>query len=133
VASMPRHRRHEEATLISLSRKQSREAIDLLLIGSQIGLYFRKHFEERGEINAFLMAALGQEPTSQAAAATSSQRQQRHPWWAPRYRSQHIPQPVREPQADAEDLSELTTYVASSPQQDMAQQQTCNSISHFCF
>ena len=130
VASMPRHLRHEEATFISLSRKQNREAKDLLLIGSQIGLYFRKYFEEKGEIKAFLMAALGQEPTSQAAAATSSQRQQRHPWWAPRYRSQHIAQPVRDPQADAEASSELTTDVASSPQRDMAQQaKPCYTLS----
>ena len=49
-----RHFSHEEATFITLSRKRSREAKDLLLIGSQIGLYFRKYFEEKGEINTFL-------------------------------------------------------------------------------
>ena len=114
----------EEVTFTTLSAafELTGEVKDLFLTGGQppedLRHYFRQYFEGRGEIDAFLTAALGPEPTSHTAAFTYSQRVPRqlwHPWWASRHLSQRKTQPVRDPQADSKTSSELSHRYSKLP------------------
>ena len=63
------------------------------------------YFKGRGQIDAFLTAALGPEPTSHIDAVTHRQRavKLKDAWWATRQLRHCNMKPVRNPQADSED------------------------------
>ena len=94
----------EEVTFTALTAtfEFDDEVTDLFLTGPMENSEdLRRYFEGRGEIDAFLTAALGPEPTSHTGARQRSVRV-KDAWWATRQLSQCNTKPVRDPQADSE-------------------------------
>ncbi len=98
----------EEMTIAALAAtfKFDDEVTDLFLTGPMKSSEdLQRYFKGRGEIDTFLTAALGPEPTSHIGAVTHRQRsvKVKDTWWASRQLSQRNTKPVRDPQADSED------------------------------
>mgnify|MGYP000072756745 CR=1 FL=1 len=107
------HKSGEEVTITALAAavEFDDEVTDLFLTGPMKSSEdLQRYFKGRGEIDTFLTAALGPEPTSHTAAFTYSQREVKvkDTWWASRQLSQRKTKPVRDPQADSKTSSELS-------------------------
>ncbi len=97
----------EEVTFTALAAafESDDEVTDLFLTGPMKNSEDLQHyFKGRGEIDAFLTAALGPEPTSHIDAVTHRQRsvKVKDAWWATRQLRRNDTKPVRNPQADSE-------------------------------
>jgi hypothetical protein len=97
----------EEMTIAALAAtfKFDDEVTDLFLTGPMKSSEdLQRYFKGTGEIDTFLTAALGPEPTSHIGAVTHRQRavKVKDAWWATRQLRRNDTKPVRNPQADSE-------------------------------